>query len=419
MSEETIALDLEIASLAAQLAAVTHKLLVKIREFDQHDGYAPLGYLSMAHYLSFRIGMSLAAAHEKVRVAHALVGLPIIDAAFALGALSYSKVRALTRIATPEKEEQLLAIANDVSAAALERIVRGVRRVGRIESAEKREEARGLHCFFDDDGMFVMQGRFLADEGAMIMKMLEGVPLPKERMAAGKRNADALVHVAAQTLSGAEGTSADRMQVVVHVDQEVLTDDAPDGRADIAGVHSSAEECRRIACDASVITMTHDKDGNTVDTGRKTRVISTPLKRKLKERDGTCRFPGCTNTLTDGHHVEHWSKGGATTLENLVSLCRRHHRFVHEHGYCVKRDERGLIVFIDPRGQEIANTPPPLPAVTCVPPAAHEMPMPRYAVIEDFHYVVNSLIDSSAEESRTPNTPRFGCSVRMPQRKRS
>ena len=325
MSAETDTLDLEIASLGSQLAVVTHRLLVKIREFDQRDGYAPMLFLSMAHYLNYRISLSLPAAREKVRVAHALAALPKIDAAFASGTLSYSKVRALTRIATAEKEEDLLMIAKEVSASALEKIVRGCRRVESLASAEKREETRGLHCFYDDDGMFVMQGRFLPEEGAAILKALDSAPLPKERMAPGKRYADALVHVSEEALSGnrGEGSNADRVQVVVHVDAEVLAhDNIADGRAEIDGAGVSAEVCRRVACDASIVTMTHDRDGNVVDIGRKTRVISTPLRRKLKERDDTCRFPGCTNRFTDGHHIEHWSKGGATTLENLVSLCR-------------------------------------------------------------------------------------------------
>ena len=89
MSAETDTLDLEIASLGSQLAVVTHRLLVKIREFDQRDGYAPMLFLSMAHYLNYRISLSLPAAREKVRVAHALAALPKIDAAFASGTLSY------------------------------------------------------------------------------------------------------------------------------------------------------------------------------------------------------------------------------------------------------------------------------------------------------------------------------------------
>src|SRR5688572_18551575 len=100
MCEELDRLDGEIASLGAELALVTHRLLVKIREFDERDGYAPMGFLSCSHYLNFRIGLSLPVAREKLRVAHALVALPKIDAEFASGALSYSKVRALTRIAT-------------------------------------------------------------------------------------------------------------------------------------------------------------------------------------------------------------------------------------------------------------------------------------------------------------------------------
>ena len=180
-----------------------------------------------------------------------------------------------------------------------------------------------------------------------------------------------------------ESSSADRFQVVVHVDERVLASetstDAQGGRAEIEGCGISAEVCQRIACDCSLVTMAHDQDGNVVGVGRKTRVISTPLRRKLKERDKHCRFPGCTNEFVEGHHLRHWKNGGPTTLTNITNLCRSHHRFVHEYGYEAKRDADGKIVFRDPNGKAIANKPARLEPVTRVTwNPALEMTPPRW-----------------------------------------
>ncbi len=295
MNKASEQIDSDIASLGATLTAITHQLIVKIGEFDRCDGYVGMGFLTCAQYLNFRIGLSLGAAREKVRVAHALLELPQIDALFAAGELSYSKVRAMTRIATRETEEGLILMANDVSAGAFEKIVRLYRRVETSMSAAKREEARRFSVVTDEtDGMCVISGRLLAEEGALLLKALEAAPMPKVEH--GSRLADAIVFVAAAALGGdpAAPCAADRHQVIVHVDAPVLSDPCADGRANVEDTGVCAEVVRRLCCDASMITMAHDKDGNVVSTSRKTRVLSTPLRRKLKERDQHCRFPGCT-----------------------------------------------------------------------------------------------------------------------------
>jgi 5-methylcytosine-specific restriction endonuclease McrA len=91
---------------------------------------------------------------------------------------------------------------------------------------------------------------------------------------------------------------------------------------------------RRLACDASVIELREREDGSVLSLGRKRRTVSPALRRALDARDRGCRFPGCVRTrFVDAHHVRHGSRGGETNLENLVLLCRRHHRLVHERGY--------------------------------------------------------------------------------------
>lgn len=115
---------------------------------------------------------------------------------------------------------------------------------------------------------------------------------------------------------------------------------------------------RRLACDASVVQVTHDSDGSVLDVGRKTRTIPPALRRALETRDRGCRFPGCGLRFADGHHIHHWADGGPTKLGNCILLCKFHHRLVHEEGYRVALLPGGEPAFHDPRGLPLPNTPP-------------------------------------------------------------
>ena len=124
------------------------------------------------------------------------------------------------------------------------------------------------------------------------------------------------------------------------------------------GIHVSAETARRLACDAATVTMRHGPAGEILDVGRRTRTISPALRRALAARDRQCRFPGCGNRRVDAHHIEHWADGGRTALDNLVLLCRRHHRAVHEEGYRVTIDANGDVKFLRPDGHPLPQAPP-------------------------------------------------------------
>jgi hypothetical protein len=144
----------EIAELSAHLDAATARLLDLIREFDARGGWNNGGCLSCAHWLCYRVGLAMGAARERVRVARALGKLPLLAQALARGELSYSKVRALTRIATPETEERLLKVSRSGTADHVERIVRGWRRVDRkveVDETRRRHRNRALQVYHDDD----------------------------------------------------------------------------------------------------------------------------------------------------------------------------------------------------------------------------------------------------------------------------
>lgn len=222
-----------------------------------------------------------------------------------------------------------------------------------LDEVNARHAERHLTWHRDDDGSLVVQGRLSPEDGAVVVKALEAAadvrsaerksgsaepPLPKEGADGwGARNADALATMAETLL--ATGPTAqpggERYQVVVHADAETLAghNDGDYSDGDCCEIDDgpaiAAETARRLSCDASLVAMI-EADGEPLNVGRKTRSIPPAIRRALRSRDGGCRFPSCTNRrFVDGHHVRHW---GETSLDNLVELCRRHHRLATKAG---------------------------------------------------------------------------------------
>ena len=366
---ETAVLGDAIAELAARIQAATYELLVMLHQFDEGGGWGG-GFTSCAHWLNWRTGLAMGAAREKVRVARALADLPQMSAAMRCGALSYSKVRALTRVATPATEERLLDFARCATAAHVERLVRAWRHVDRIAAAEddrRRHESRHLEVWVDDDGMLVVRGRLSPEVGAVVQRALEAASdrlyhdaEDKAEVSVGQRRADALGLVAESALAADldRGTAGDRYQVVVHVEADGLEGDAEAGQSALEdGIGVSAETSRRLACDASTVVMTHARGGQVLDVGRKTRTIPPAIRRALTARDRRCRFPGCDAHHCDAHHVRHWADGGPTRLDNLLLVCRRHHRAVHEEGFSVELRDDGEARFFWPDGRPLPDAP--------------------------------------------------------------
>jgi 5-methylcytosine-specific restriction endonuclease McrA len=372
----------QIAELSAHLDAATARLLDLLREFDTRGGWSN-GFRSCAHWLSWRASLDLGAARERVRVARALGTLPRLAEALARGELSYAKVRALTRVATPETEARLLVVGRAGTATHVERIVRGWRRVDRhaeAREAARQHRGRALQVYQDDDGTVVVRGRLTPEAGALLLRALDAAretlyqrrreaesPAPDpalEPPTRAQQQADALALLAESALHHEldPGAPGERYQVVVHVDAAVLADPAQPGQSALEeGSHVSSETSRRLACDASRVVMRHDPEGRVVEVGARTRTIPPALRRALLHRDRTCRFPGCHVRVGQGHHVQHWAQGGPTTLANLVLLCRRHHRAVHEEGYQLARGPDGALGFRLPDGRPLPEVPPPSP----------------------------------------------------------
>jgi Domain of unknown function (DUF222)/HNH endonuclease len=390
-------LERQITELASHLNAAMCQWLELVAEYDAREGWAQWGCRSCAHWVSWQCSIAPGAAREHVRVARRLAALPVLRAAFAEGRLSYSKLRALTRVENVEREDELLELAEHATAAQLERLVRGYRQVTAAERTALGEPPeRWVRWDHADDGSLLLYGRLPAEEGELLITALEAA---REQLAAecrggaagsdsagpasdddvsaetphdvgrsvGEARADALLALADATLGRhqARRSGGDRHQVVVHVEVETLVTGPATGAPKRAacelasGIPLATETARRLACDTSVVRLL-ERDGRPLDIGRKTRSIPPALRRALEARDRGCRFPGCAATrFVDAHHIEHWAHGGATNLGNLVQLCRHHHRLLHEGGYSVTRTGGGSLLFRRPDGRPIAGCPAP------------------------------------------------------------
>lgn len=144
----------------------------------------------------------------------------------------------------------------------------------------------------------------------------------------------------------------------VHVNVEALNGrfDATDPPTLEAGGIVPRKTAERLSCDAAIVPLLESANGEPLAIGAKRRTVSPALRRALKRRDQGCRFPGCVETrFVDAHHIVHWARGGEKTLENLVLLCRHHHRALHEGGYQIEGRGRAL-QFKDPDGHLIPPT---------------------------------------------------------------
>jgi hypothetical protein len=297
-----------------------------------------------------------------------------------VGELTFSKVRALTRVATPASEEGLLELAGALTASQLERALRAFRRL-RAEEARDAHELEYVDYYFGEDGSLYLRARLAAEEGTLLVRALErarervrerrraeqaasGAESGPEQAAAAaaaraarafeparSAQVEALVELARASLVSPEERSPERARLVVHVDALALTRDGS-GRSELEqGPLLSPESARRLGCDAETVTAI-ERDGLPLSVGRARRTVPPTLRRLLEARDGgTCRFPGCENRRhLDAHHRLHWARGGETSLGNLVLLCFHHHRLVHEGGYTIEDDPGGGLRFRNRHG---------------------------------------------------------------------
>jgi len=404
-----------ITTLAGHINAAEYRFIKLLAALLERGAWlGDSGFKTPAHWLNYACGIDLGAAREKVRVAKCLANFPRIEEAFRTGTISYSKVRAMTRSATPENEEFLLMFAQHGTAQHVENLVRKHQYAKRLNTPEQDQaqyDAREFKWYYDEDGMLVFKGKLTPEDGAVFLKAMEAwfdvvnekngdrsrclglspffsdvsaetsdgeepevihnvsaetsVPkLPKPNFA--QKRADALVLMAEHSLNDLSDDSKslsnpEKYQIIVHLEPEKKRGQIPSFgsvplfscsvESGAAQFPLSATTARRLACDASLVPVLEDGEGNVLNVGRKTRTVPPALRRALKLRDQGCRFPGCTQArYVDAHHVRHWCDGGETSLNNLITLCRYHHRLLHQEGYEIVKKNDGFF-FRKPDGE--------------------------------------------------------------------
>jgi hypothetical protein len=411
MDGELEQLGERIAEQAAHLDAAMHRLLADLREFDQRGGWHAQGALSCAHWLSWRVGWELVTARERVRVAQKLAEFPAIDDALRRGEVSYSKVRAMVRVATPANEALLLDHARLMTAAQLEKLSRKyalVQRHGQDPHPVADGQRRLVRRRDTEDGMVKIEAVLHPEEAELVWAMLNhaatqlarapvapatedsaasrvaeqdqrvsdgigdsaelrdvseptsghGGSVLRQRADAAHRafsRADALVSLAQGYLRG-ERPNRTPIEITLTIPAGSFHPDAaaPVEVAELGESFLSPEATRRLSCDAGVVEVIEDEHGVPLSVGRKRRTIAGALKRALYKRDSVCTFPGCTHRIfLEGHHIKHWADGGETSLKNTTLLCSAHHRHVHEYGYEIELGPGQRPQFRDPHGRVV------------------------------------------------------------------
>ena len=375
-------LETQICELAGHLTAATYRFLVLLGDFDERRGWAEWDLPSCGAWLSWKCQLTSGTAREHVRVARAIRTLPVLSAEFAAGRMSFAKIRALTRIATPATEAGLAELAGPMTASQLERFARAHRKVSRADDGHA-DVMRRLTWRQDDDGSLALTVRLPPADGAVVLQALRAATADPDRVSAETPAADApvvtpasladaLVEVAGSFLAGKIETASnpDIYQVIVHVGTGALTAEPDVSAATPIGNPASPSRChiedgpaispataQAIACSATVSWMLHDHKGDPLDVGRRHRTPPPALRRAVRERDRyRCQFPGCNSRKVQIHHIRHWSKGGKTKLRNLMLLCRAHHIIIHDLNYGITAAADGF-VFTTTDGEEIKPSP--------------------------------------------------------------
>jgi hypothetical protein len=360
-------LETELEEIERASRALEAQRLRRVAELDVRGAFARDGYLSMSAWLVHRTRVGWSAAGQHVRMARALRRMPRTREALAQGDVSTSAAAMLVAARESNKPEFKRVEATLVDAAlalpvrelnhALAYWREAVDRCAAGEDGDRVRERRRLHVSPVLDGMVRVDGDLDPETGEHVVTALRavldaGARRRGDERSTPQRRADALGEICRQWLD-----SPDRPTVATEKPHVSVTLDLAslEGRAgtrcalDHAG-RISAEDARRLACDAMVSRVVVGPRSQPLEAGRRTAVVPAPLRRALVVRDGGCRFPGCDRPpgWTDAHHVVHWADGGETSLDNLVLLCRPHHRLVHRR-FGVRVDA-GRPVFTRPDG---------------------------------------------------------------------
>lgn len=360
-----------IVGLAGRVAAATCRWLLLVAEFDARDGCARFGLATTARWVSHYCGLSHRTAVEHVRVAKALAAFPELAREMSAGRLSYSQVRAISRVPADGEHQvvrDLIELAEHGTAAHLETVARGVRTVERNERGAEPTEEYVKHGW-TNASMSSTSARLLPERGAFLHRAIEQVA-----RAEGLTHTDALVRMAEIALAAVDDAANpprqlrgdERAAVVVHIDaasypvgnpaeEEPRSAERAAGHvADGPGLPKSVID--RLLCSGGIRTAVHGRNGNVRSLGRSHRTVTRRQFHALLMRDKHCTHPGCGSRAgLEAHHVRHWIYGGHTNLDNLVLLCGRHHRGHHEGEFAIEALGHERFRFLRADGRVLAD----------------------------------------------------------------
>ncbi|WP_191835007.1 HNH endonuclease signature motif containing protein [Gordonia ajococcus] len=396
-------LEVRVLGYAAQITALTAEFLSLVAELDERESWRGPGIHSLAQWLSWKAGIAQRTAHEQVRVAKSLRELPLIRRAFGEGRLTYSKVRALTRVATPMREKELVNLASSCTASQLERAVRAMSHIdrGHSDCGELVPPAESWGRWkWNLDGSLSVSLTFSPLDGA---RFLAGTVRAEYERTRTAEDADLPVRESVprntsgelETESGerdSEGKPANRRDLWRQVPSNLapavvaMADMVHDGIAmpDLApgaeilihaadgGEHAhlddgpalSEPEVEEASCGSTVREVLSAKVPGRpgklalLGLGRKKRTPNKALVRALFLRDRCCQMPGCERTRhLHAHHVVFWSAGGETELDNLILLCGSCHRALHRGEFSITGHGAQRFSFHTPGGSVIEVSP--------------------------------------------------------------
>jgi hypothetical protein len=373
---EVMALEEELVGAAAQVHAAMAVYVTALARFRAASGWEGPGIRTLGQWGDIALGIPAGRVTRMAHVGARLERLPLLREAFAEGAVSYEKVALVARVATADTDQRFTYLARAGSYAQLSRICEAYRDATKDDDGEadpespeklqERHEKCGVSVTTRDDGLVRIVALLEPDDAALVVAAMDArveaawrrdrpdstSPAPD----LSERRAVALVELATEGL--VEGPDpvvrGERVEVRVHVDEGVLDGTRPDGRCSIEGIGPvPVSTVRRLICDASVRSIREQIDG-IFNLGRSQRTCNRRQRRALNQRDGGCRFPGCTmRRFVDAHHVVLWDDGGFTDMDNLVLLCAFHHRLFHEGGYAIESLGGGRFTFRRPDGTAV------------------------------------------------------------------
>ena len=350
----TEVLTARVRRLHRDISRLQRELLDTLTQLEDAEAWIEEGARDMAHWTTMQLGISRWKAERWQASGRALQTLPATADAFERGDLGIDKVAELTRFAEFDDEDALVRWAQGVSSGAIRRIGDLRARANIQEETVSAERDRWLEYRYADGGRrFRLDAELPGAAGAVVAQALDrlgdqipSMPDEVSEGLVGTRRADALVAICSVQL--ADDADPDRATVVVHAELDALLDH--DANALIEnGPVIGGTTLHRLLCNARMQLVVEHPDGTVQGIGRLMREPAPWMMRQLRHRDGTCRFPGCdARRFTQAHHVEWWSRGGRTDLENLVLVCAFHHRLVHEHGWGLTRDDDGELTWVRP-----------------------------------------------------------------------